>query len=70
MEIYKYPEVAAHKDEHRTFIEKMFNLTGHLQAHKADVPTDLFYFLWEWLSSHILVTDKKYTDTLRAAGMD
>ncbi len=70
MAIYKVPELAAHKEEHRMFIDKLFQLTGHMQTNKECVPRELLDFLWEWLSKHILETDKKYTVALRAAGMD
>jgi hemerythrin len=70
MSIYKYPELAAHKEEHRAFIEKLFELTRNVNADKKNVTKELSEFLWGWFKNHILVTDKKYSEALLAAGMD
>ncbi len=61
MRVTNYPDFAAHKKEHQTFVarvaaeKKRALLVGSLSL-------DLMHFLRDWLIDHILVSDKDYAD--------
>ena len=61
----KYPEYAAHKAEHDALAKKVLDLQQQFTAGKVTLSIELGKFLKEWLSNHILGTDKKYSAALK-----
>ncbi len=61
----KFPDLALHVTEHERFIAKVndyrnnFNLTSRMTA------IDIMNFLKDWLTNHVLVTDKKYAPFIK-----
>lgn len=55
----EYPDIAAHRDEHRTFVD---NVVAYKQsAKKGHVPvTEVVDFLANWLVEHIKGTDQEF----------
>lgn len=55
-----------HKEEHNKLVEKIVSVLQHIHKNDIKVITnDLLKFLEDWLMSHILVHDKKYSNYYR-----
>lgn len=59
MENTSYPEVAAHKEEHRQFRSKIAQLKDK-HALDADSSVELLWFLCNWVTHHIRETDADF----------
>jgi len=57
---FKYLGYQAHKEEHEKFIAKVKDLEARLNNHSFVLSLEVASFLKDWLSAHILGTDKKY----------
>jgi hemerythrin len=57
---YSYPEYPQHKSEHERFVEKVLDFQKRFNAGSLTLSMEVLGFLKDWLSNHILVTDKKY----------
>jgi len=66
---YGYAEAEAHRAEHAKLTEQAKALAQRLQSHEAEVPVATLKFLCDWLSKHILGSDKKYVPFLQAKGI-
>lgn len=56
---YQPQRAAGHKSVHKRFVEKVFSLRESVSHNSEAVAKEALDFLKEWLTSHILVTDKK-----------
>lgn len=61
-------DVAAHKEEHATLTAQVNDFAAQFAEGSADVSVELLEFLRDWLSNHILGTDKGLAAALRQAG--
>lgn len=61
-----YPHYATHKHEHEMIIERM-NKIGNNGSEAVDREKlmELINFVLDWISNHILETDKKYSSYLK-----
>lgn len=59
-----YPELEQHKVQHREFTRRALNFQMDFLAGKAELSADVMEFLMDWLTEHILCTDKSYSDYL------
>ena len=66
MERINYPEYAAHKQEHASFVREVFSKIEDFKAGKLLAPLTFVYFLRDWVLHHIAVRDKKLGDYLIA----
>lgn len=57
---HKYPDFQKHKAEHDRFISKVCEFQANFFIHQSLPVLNLFNFVWDWFSRHILVTDKGY----------
>ena len=57
---HRYPDFQKHKSEHDRFISKVCEFQANFYIHKSFPVINLFNFVWDWFSRHILVTDKEY----------
>ncbi|MGD8777337.1 MAG: bacteriohemerythrin [Ignavibacteria bacterium] len=62
MQKANFPDYAAHKKEHDTLTKEVLNLKEKFDAGKAMISIEVLNFLKNWLTVHILDTDKQYTD--------
>ncbi|HOW04772.1 bacteriohemerythrin [Methanospirillum hungatei] len=69
MEQCGYPGLAFHKKEHDTFVGKVESLIQDYQANKLGITIELMTFLKDWVSNHIQITDKKYSETFNKNGI-
>jgi len=68
MEKYKYPDLIKHKTEHAKLITKVLDYQKNFNIKSAITSIDIMNFLKDWLTNHILVTDKKYAPYLKGKG--
>jgi hemerythrin len=66
---HKYADSPAHKGEHGKFVETVSAFKKKFDAGNAMLSTELMNFLRDWLSKHILQTDKKFAKALNLAGV-
>jgi hemerythrin-like metal-binding protein len=64
-----YPETDSHKAKHVDLTNQVIDFLKKFQDGAANVTPDLMAFLKNWLSDHILGTDKKYAPYLNAKGV-
>jgi len=70
MKEYEYPEIAEHVETHMYFRMKIIELSNETLYHKESVPVELFDFLLEWWSNHILKEDMKYRAFFKDKGLE
>lgn len=68
-EMYNYPEMEAHKMEHKNFVEKVNVLIESYKKKDIRISIDTINFLKDWLFNHILIIDKRYSEFLCAKGV-
>jgi hemerythrin len=59
MEKHQYPDKEAHIREHVELTRKVVEMDQRRALGKSRITIDTLTFLFDWLSHHILVTDKK-----------
>ena len=69
MKAHGYPEYYKHKGEHEVLTKQAIDLQKQFQEGKAVLTVELMKFLRDWLSNHILGTDKKYTPFFNSKGV-
>jgi len=61
MKDFEFAGTDAHIREHRMFVEKVREVQERLDAGKLVVTFEITNFLRDWVSNHILGTDRKYS---------
>ncbi len=65
-----YSEKDSHKQAHGAFIKKVEEYQLKLSEGKDNISIEVVSFLRDWLTGHILNTDKKLTPHLKNYGID
>ncbi len=68
LEQHGYPASSEHKQVHVAFISKVTDIIRDYDTHEAS-PSQVMNLLSDWLMTHILKTDKKYTEHFLATGV-
>lgn len=68
METYKIDTAPGHKAEHAKLIQDVAAFKAKFDGGSAAVSAEIMNFLRDWLSRHILQTDKKFAQALIAKG--
>ncbi len=55
---HNYPAYLQHKNAHSMFIDKVSNFRERFESGQLLIPLEIANFLKDWLSNHILFTDK------------
>jgi hemerythrin-like metal-binding protein len=66
---HKYEASVAHKGEHTKFVATVSDFKKKFDAGNAMLSTEIMNFLRDWLSKHILQTDKKFAKALNGLGV-
>jgi len=66
---YMYPEFADHKREHDELIQSVLILESQFASKKLGVSIKTANMLKDWLTNHIMKTDKKYVEFLNSRGV-
>lgn len=64
-----YPEAAQHKREHDLLTKQVLDIKAKFDQGKVGVTIEVMAFLKEWLSHHIMESDRKYTAFLNGKGV-
>ncbi len=65
----KYPDFLDHKKQHDVFIEKMTQFCEDFKSDKFSLHFEIAIFLKNWITNHIMVVDKEYTEFLNSKGI-
>jgi hemerythrin-like metal-binding protein len=61
MKQYGYPDFENHKKEHQQFIDTVLNFEERYKSGKLLLSLEVTNFIKDWVTNHILGTDKKYS---------
>lgn len=61
-----YPELAAHREKHVAFTQKVQDLEAKVLAGSSVLTVEVMDFLRDWLNQHILSVDTRYGLWLKA----
>lgn len=67
---YEYPDLVKHKEEHDDLTQKAIDLKTSFDEGRLMHNIEVILFLKDWLNTHILDTDKKYSTFLNSKGVD
>lgn len=66
---YGYPDKLKHKQEHTELIAKVLDFKQKFDSNRAGLTLPVMSFLVDWLKTHIVGSDKKYTAFLNSKGL-
>lgn len=66
---HKYEDTAAHKAEHLKFVQTAGDLKKKFDSGSAVISVEIMNFLRDWLTSHIMKTDKRLGQALNKLGV-
>lgn len=64
-----YPDLEQHRREHQALLKRVDDFVKDFEAGHLQISIELMDFLQNWITNHILNTDKNYSDYLNAAGV-
>lgn len=64
MSEHHFAGLATQKIEHNAFIKKTLEFQADLNSGKRTISIEVLNFLKDWLTNHILVNDKKYSNMM------
>ena len=67
---YGYPDLIKHKEEHDDLTQKALDLKTSFDEGRLMNNIEIIIFLKDWLNTHILDTDKKYSAFLNSKGVE
>lgn len=70
MKSINYNDFDAHKAAHEAFIEKVETFREKINSGKDNISIEVISFLREWLSGHILNTDKRFVPEFKKYGIN
>jgi len=68
-EKYNYPDKIKHKKEHDMFVQKVDDFMTEYNSGKTNLSFELMNFLTKWLTNHIQVSDKAYSNFFNKNGI-
>ena len=70
MEKYGYTGIDSQKTEHNFYIDKISNISpSAIDDDQEKAILDILGFLSQWISTHILFSDRKYVDEFKQKGI-
>lgn len=69
LRLHGYPQAQAHRAEHERLTDQAKALAARLKSGRDDVTLPTLKFLCDWLSHHILGSDRKFAPFLLARGV-
>jgi hemerythrin len=66
---FGYPGKERHKLEHKGLLEKVVQLSKDFDSGKVTITLDVMNFLKDWLSKHIMGSDKQYGPLFNQKGL-
>ncbi|HOJ43227.1 MAG TPA: bacteriohemerythrin, partial [Syntrophorhabdaceae bacterium] len=68
-DMFKYPDAPNHKKEHADFVKKVGEFQDGFKKGNLALTIEVMHFLKDWLTKHILGTDKKYGPFFNEKGL-
>lgn len=68
-EQFGYPEITQHKSEHKKFTDEASHFKQEFDAGRIGLSVKVMSFLSDWLTNHIMGTDKKYSSFFNSHGL-
>lgn len=68
LEKYHYPRLSAQQKEHAAFVQKVSEMQQKMKAGSLTLSIEVSQFLKDWLTKHILGSDKEYGQFLVEKG--
>ncbi len=62
MKKYEYPYFDSHKKEHINFVNKVDNYLEKIKSGKLLISIEITNYVKNWISSHIMTTDRAYAE--------
>ncbi|WP_347989749.1 bacteriohemerythrin [Methylomonas sp. AM2-LC] len=69
MSVHQYPNQAAHKEEHKKLIAAVSDFKRKFDTGDAAITSEIMNFLRDWLTKHILQSDKLFAKDLNSKGV-
>ena len=69
MKQYKYPELPAHCEEHKAFIDEIKKIKRMIDEDASGLDVKIIDYLRTWLLHHILIIDKEYAIFFKNQGV-
>ncbi len=69
MDEHDYPALEQHRLEHKKLIGKVLSMKERKKENTLGLSSDLSIMLQQWLNSHILETDKRFSEYLATRGI-
>ena len=66
---YGYPELEGHRSAHQYFITKVADFNRGFNLDQDSLTEEMLFFLKDWLLTHIMETDKRYSSFLNERGV-
>ncbi len=66
---FDYPEAASHIEEHEEFMQKVAGFKTRPAMGQFSLSIQVLQFLGDWLITHIMGTDRKYSDFFNRHGL-
>jgi len=66
---YGYPEMDSHMKEHASFVQKVSEFQEGFKGRNLTLSVEVMKFLSDWLQSHILGSDMKYSQFFKESGL-
>ncbi|MCR4420914.1 MAG: hemerythrin family protein [Spirochaetales bacterium] len=66
---FNYPETENHKLEHYSFLKKVSEFKKSYENSEIALTIDVITFLQTWLTNHIKISDKKYSQFFNENGL-
>jgi hemerythrin len=66
---FSYSEMDKHMSEHSAFTDKIAQYKSTIEQGETIMTMSIMSFLRDWLTNHIMVSDKKYVDCFHKNGI-
>lgn len=66
---FGYPDAVAHMAQHAVFVKRVEDLRGKSDAGSFTVTVEALSFIKDWITGHIMKTDKAYEAFFRSKGL-
>jgi hemerythrin-like metal-binding protein len=64
-----FPGYSKHKEDHDKFVETVLDLEKRFNSGKLIITFEITNFLKKWITDHIKVVDKEYTEHFQSKGV-
>ncbi|MBU3916292.1 bacteriohemerythrin, partial [bacterium] len=69
MALYNYPELDSHRKKHKKLTEQVLELQAQYKKDSVKLDATFFDFFRDWIITHILAEDRKYSGFLNSKGV-